>query len=158
MYVDTEKSAKNRASTRALLRFHYAGKRHAHELRLRHRPAAVQSSCATADFAAVMAIAARTFRPFDRAYADRCLAAARKAWAWVGLHPNVLFRNPPGVNTGEYGDSNCADERLWAAAELWRTTGDAPYESYFLAHYAEFHPSATQPQAWADVANLALWT
>lgn len=117
-----------------------------------------KSSCATADFAAVMAIAARAFRPFDRAYADRCLAAARKAWTWVELHPNVLFHNPAGVNTGEYGDSNCADERLWAAAELWRTTGDAPYESYFLAHYAEFHPSATEPQAWANVANLGLWT
>lgn len=117
-----------------------------------------KSSCATADFAAVMAIAARAFRPFDRAYADRCLAAARKAWAWVEQHPNVIFHNPTGVNTGEYGDPDCADERLWAAAELWRTTGDGPYERYFLAHYAEFHPSATAPQAWAHVSNLALWT
>jgi endoglucanase len=70
----------------------------------------------------------------------------------------VTFHNPPGVNTGEYGDDNCADERLWASAELWRTTGDAPYENYFLAHYAEFHPAATRPQWWSKVANLALWT
>jgi endoglucanase len=117
-----------------------------------------KTSCATADFAAVMAIAARAFRPFDRAYADRCLAAARKAWAWVALHPDVIFHNPPGMNTGEYGDSICADESLWAAAELARTTGDAMYENYFLAHYAEFHPAATRPQWWAKVGNLALWT
>ena len=117
-----------------------------------------KTSCATADFAAVMAIAARAFRPFDRAYADRSLVAARKAWAWVEKHPDVTFHNPPGVNTGEYGDDNCADERLWAAAELWRTTGDAPYENYFLAHYAEFHPAATRPQWWSKVSNLALWT
>jgi len=117
-----------------------------------------KSSCATGDFAAVMAIAARAFRPYDRAYADRALAAARKAWTWVEQHPNVAFHNPPGVNTGEYGDANCADERLWAAAELWRTTGEAPYESYFLAHYGEFHPAGTRPQGWANVANLALWT
>jgi endoglucanase len=117
-----------------------------------------KSSCATADFAAVMAIAARAFRPFDRAYADRALAAARKAWAWVEKHPDVTFHNPPGVNTGEYADSNCADERLWAAAELWRSTGDAPYENYFLAHYAEFHTTPTRPQWWSKVANLALWT
>jgi len=117
-----------------------------------------KSSCATADFAAVMAIAARVFRPFDHAYADRSLAAARKAWGWVEKHPDVTFHNPPGVNTGEYGDDNCADERLWAAAELWRTTGDAPYENYFLAHYAEFHTTATRPQWWSKVANLALWT
>jgi endoglucanase len=56
-----------------------------------------KSSCATGDFAAVMAIAARAFRPFDRAYADRCLAAARKAWVWLERNPNVIFRNPPGV-------------------------------------------------------------
>jgi endoglucanase len=121
-----------------------------------HEP--YKSSCATADFAAAMAIAARAFRPFDRAYADRALAAARKAWAWVELHPDVVFRNPPGVSTGVYGDANCSDERLWAAAELARTTGDAPYENYFLAHYAEFHPAATRPQWWANVGNLALWT
>jgi len=117
-----------------------------------------KTSCATADFAAVMAIAARAFRPFDRAYADRCLVAARKAWGWVEKHPDVTFHNPPGVNTGEYGDDNCADERLWAAAELWRTTADAPYENYFLAHYADFHATATRPQWWSKVANLALWT
>jgi len=117
-----------------------------------------KSSCATGDFAAVMAIAARAFRPFNRAYADRCLAASRKAWSWVEKHPDVIFHNPPHVNTGEYGDAHCADERLWAAAELWRTTGDAPYENYFLAHYAEFHPNATGPQGWTDVSNMALWT
>jgi endoglucanase len=117
-----------------------------------------KTSCATADFAAVMAIAARAFRPFDRAYADRCLAAARNAWAWVEKHPDVTFHNPPGIDTGVYDDANCADERLWAAAELWRTTGDSPYESYFLAHYAEFHPAATRPQWWSNVANLGLWT
>ena len=117
-----------------------------------------KTSCATADFAAAMAIAARAYRPSNRAYADRCLAAARKAWAWVTLHPDVVFHNPPGISTGEYGDSNCADERLWAAAELSRSTGDALYEDYFLAHYEEFHPAATRPQWWSKVGNLALWT
>jgi endoglucanase len=118
-----------------------------------------KTSCATADFAAAMAIAARAFRPFDRAYAGRCLTAARKAWAWVALHPDVTFlKNPPGISTGTYEDANCSDERLWAAAELARTTGDAVYENYFLAHYSEFHPAATRPQWWAKVGNLALWT
>jgi len=118
-----------------------------------------KSSCATSDFAAVMAAAARVFRPFDRAYAGRCLAAARKAWAWVELHPNAIFRNPAGVNTGEYGDADCSDERLWAAAELWRTTGEAPFETYFLAHYTEFHLGATAPpEGWNKVSNMALWT
>jgi len=119
-----------------------------------------KTSCATGDLAAVMAIAGRAYQPFDAAFATRSLHAAAKAWTWLGKYPNVAFRNPPGVSTGGYGDGNCADEALWAAAELWRTTGGAEYGKYFLAHYAEFGGSlrAAGPQAWANVANLGLWT
>ena len=119
-----------------------------------------KSSCATGDFAAVMAIAARVYPPFDAVFAGRCLRAAERAWTWIDRHPDVTFRNPPGVGTGDYGDRNCGDERLWAAAELFRTTGAAPYETWFLAHYAAYRKSidATDPQSWSNVANLALWT
>jgi len=77
-----------------------------------------KSSCATGDFAAVMAAASRVFRPFDVDFSRLTLAAAERAWRWLSQHPNVVFRNCCGVQTGEYGDDNCADERLWAAAEL----------------------------------------
>ncbi len=119
-----------------------------------------KSSCATADFAAVMAIAARAYKPFDSAYAARCLRAAESAWKWVDAHPDVLFQNPPGVSTGAYGDSNCADERLWAAAELLRSTGHELYSRYFLAHYREYLDSigANSPPSWSMVAPLALWS
>jgi endoglucanase len=88
-----------------------------------------KSSCATGDFAAVMAIAARVFRPFDPEFARTALAAAERAWAWLAKNPAVVFRNCCGVQTGEYGDGNCADERLWAAAELFRATGAPEYDS-----------------------------
>jgi len=119
-----------------------------------------KSSCATADFAAVMAIAARDYKPFDAAYAEKCLRAARQAWAWLEKYPNVLFHNPAGVSTGEYGDSNCGDEHLWAAAELWRATGEEGFERYFLDHFEDFRKtiSASDPPAWAEVGPLALWT
>lgn len=77
-----------------------------------------KSSCATADFAAVMAAASRMYRPFDPAFAARALKVAEKAWRWSEQNPSVLFSNPPGVSTGAYGDRDCSDERLWAAAEL----------------------------------------
>jgi endoglucanase len=119
-----------------------------------------KSSCATGDFAAVMAIAARVYKPFQPEYAAQALRAAQKAWTWLDANPNVRFNNPPGVSTGAYGDGNCADERLWAAAELARTTHDAAYEKYFLDHYGDFKNSirANGPQTWGNVANLGLWT
>jgi len=118
-----------------------------------------KSSTATADFAAVMAIAARVYKPFDTEYARKCLAAAEKAWRWLQKYPNVTFRNSGNVVTGGYGDNNASDEVLWAAAELWRTTKQQEYERYFLAHYVEQLPAISNgPPGWPRVASLALWT
>jgi len=123
-----------------------------------HEP--YKSTCATADLAAVAAIAARVYLPFDAKFAAQNLEAARKAFAWTEKYPNVTFRNPPGVSTGEYGDDSCSDERLWAAAELWRTTGDAKYNEYFLKHYGEFRSTmdTPEPPSWNDVAAMGLWS
>jgi endoglucanase len=119
-----------------------------------------KSTCATADLAAVAAIAARVYRPYDAKFAERALQAARRAWAWAAKYPNVTFKNPPGVSTGEYADANCGDERAWAAAELWRTTGDAEYHGFFLARYAELLPSLDSPpvENWNAMGPKALWT
>jgi len=119
-----------------------------------------KSSCATADFAAVMAIAARVFQPYDRGYARDCLNAAEKAWSWLDKYPNVTFRNSNNVLTGGYGDNDCKDELLWAAAELWRTKKRETYDQYFVAHYNE-HLSSIRPvgpPSWPRVAPLGLWT
>jgi endoglucanase len=119
-----------------------------------------KSSCATADYAAVMAIASRVYRPFDPAFAASALDSARRAFLWVVKSPDVLFSNPPGVVTGAYGDRSCADEILWAAAELWRTTRDAAYSQYVDEHYAALLPAigAASPPAWPSVGPVALWT
>ncbi|ETT63552.1 glycoside hydrolase [Paenibacillus sp. FSL R7-277] len=91
------------------------------------------SAAATGDFAGVMAMAARIYKPFDEAYAARCLEAARAAWSWLIEHPHVPgFTNPRGITTGEYGDKVDSDERFWAAAELFRTTGDEQFHSAAL--------------------------
>ena len=119
-----------------------------------------KSTCATADLAAVGAIASRVYQPYDAQFATRALDAARRAWAWTEQHPNVTFKNPSGISTGEYGDANCQDERLWAAAELSRATGEPAFNSYFLAHYAEYLPTLDSPPAesWSSVAPMGLWT
>ncbi len=117
-----------------------------------------KNTAATADLAAVAAIAARVYRPFDRAYADRCLAAARKAWTWAQANPNALYENnPPGISTGGYGDGDATDERLWASAELFRTTGEKAYGDAFLADAPRFHLQGDAAQGWPTVGNLGLY-
>jgi endoglucanase len=117
-----------------------------------------KSTCATADLAAVGAIAARVYLPFDKQFAARALEAARRAWEWTEKYPNVTFRNPPGILTGEYGDADCSDERLWAAAELWRTTGESAYHQFFLSQYSQYLSRLDAPleSNWSDMSPMAL--
>jgi endoglucanase len=118
-----------------------------------------KSTCATGDLAAVAAIAARCYAPYDGAYAAKCLTAAKRAWAWAVAHPDVMFKNPKGVGTGEYGDEDGRDEILWASAELWRTTGDAEYEKAFLAGAKMLPPDKELwVPSWPGVASMAYWT
>jgi len=119
-----------------------------------------KTSCATGDFAAVMAIAGRAYKPYDAPFAAKSLKAAEQAWLWLSKYPAAMFRNPQGVSTGAYGDGNCADEALWASAELYRTTGKPEYHTYFLSHYAAFLPGLRPagPQSWPTVGNLGLWS
>ena len=113
-------------------------------------------SAATADFAAMMALGARHFREFNPAYADRCLAAATKAWDFLVAHPEDHRADLKGFHTGTY---DCADtsQRLWAAAELWETTGNDSYQKEFeqRAGGVSFGPEGP---TWGDVHDLALGT
>ncbi|URN95651.1 MAG: glycoside hydrolase family 9 protein [Candidatus Pristimantibacillus lignocellulolyticus] len=91
------------------------------------------SATATASFAATLALAARIYQSIDENYAVHCLQQAKFAWKWLEEHPSYPdFHNPTDVETGEYGDPVDHDERYWAAAELYRTTGEAKYHEVFL--------------------------
>jgi endoglucanase len=70
------------------------------------------------------------------------------------------FHNPPGVSTGDYGDGDCADEHLWAAAELWRTTGDQSLRALFSGAFRRVPQDreAERTSGLGEVAPLALWT
>jgi len=86
------------------------------------------SSTATADYAAVLALAARIYKTIDPEFSQICLQSAEKAWSWLIAYQGLPgFTNPEGMQTGEYGDRDDRDERFWAATELFRTTGKAEY-------------------------------
>jgi endoglucanase len=86
----------------------------------------------------MMAGAARHFRPYDPQYADRCLAAAKKGYAYLATHPDYQRPSQAGFSTVGY-DSSDWGARLWAAAEIWETTGDA-------AALADFESRAQSPE------------
>jgi endoglucanase len=111
-----------------------------------------KSTAAALDFAATMATASRVLAPYDAKWpglSQRMLAAAQAAWRWAEADPNVVFKNPKDVVTGEYGDAQLADEFAWAAAELFIATGQDGYAKAFMQRDA----ALTTP-GWDNVAAL----
>ncbi|MGW5364368.1 glycoside hydrolase family 9 protein [Actinopolymorpha pittospori] len=88
-----------------------------------HRP----STAATLNLAAAGAQCARVFKPFDHAFADRCLSAAKTAWTAAKAHPKIYASDSDAGGGGAYGDRDVDDEFYWAAAELYLTTGQQTY-------------------------------
>ncbi|MFE4312551.1 glycoside hydrolase family 9 protein [Streptomyces sp. NPDC056517] len=117
-----------------------------------HRP----STAATLNLAAAAAQCARVFRPYDSAYADRCLSAARRAWTAAQANPALYAPDSDGTGGGAYGDAQVTDEFYWAAAELYATTGENAYRDAVTS--SSWHTSATAftPYGfgWADTAAL----
>ena len=124
------------------------------------------SSEATAFFVGMTAQAARIFRPYDRTYANRCLEAAQKSYQFLKAHPEFHRADPAGIRTGSYeirktGEisgrlNGIPNNRLWAEAELWETTG-----SRDVLRDLETRIRAIQGQVnfefdWDEVKNLGL--
>lgn len=96
---------------------------------------------ATADFAAVTALAARIYAPYDADFSQKLEDAALLSWGFLENHQEMIaFTNPEGSGTGEYGDSSDRDERFWAAAELFSLTGEISFFNAFSSLYQEDFP------------------
>ena len=108
-----------------------------------------KSSAGTFDFAAIMAMASRIYKPFDASFATKCLDAAKKAFAWGQQHPNQNYlANPSDVSTGAYEDKDASDEKVLAGTELFITTGDASYKQSGTTEYISY---------WGGVLGLATY-
>jgi endoglucanase len=92
-----------------------------------------KGTASTLNFAATMAQAARIYAEIDPPFTDKALSAAEKAWNWALEHPEVSYRNPPDVRTGQYGDNQFSDDFYWAAAELYVTAGNQEYLEFLKA-------------------------
>ena len=101
-------------------------------------------SAATADFVAMLAMAARDFKKYDPAFATQCLQAAQKSYRFLAANPLNHPADQSEFSTGTYAVRD-RDARLWAAAELWETTGDAEY-------LRDFEPLANRLGGQIDVS------
>lgn len=115
------------------------------------------STTATGDFAAVMAMGHEAYKEIDSELADECLKAAQKAWVYLEQAPNSNFKNPTGILTGEYGDSNDLDERLWAAVELFKVTNDEKYHDKIKGIVKDINRLDCR-YGWQGVAEYAIDT
>jgi endoglucanase len=111
-----------------------------------------------------MAKATRIYKPYDERFAERCLVASEKSYKFVAGHPKDHRPDLSTFSTGAY-ESPDADDRIWAAAELYETTG----KDVYLRELEQRLRSSTNPDAtnatmvdvdwdWGNVRNLGLFT
>lgn len=109
---------------------------------------------ATLNLAAVAAQCARLWRRIDDAFAARCLAAAKTAYAAALRNPQV-YATSSFTGSGGYGDGDVSDEFYWAVAELYATTGD---EVYAQAVRRSPHFATAGDFGWPTTATLGTIT
>lgn len=114
------------------------------------------SSAATASFAAVAAQASRIFAPYDTEYANKCLDASKISFNYLIENPEEKPFIQGDFKTGGY-QTRDYDDKLWAAAELWETTGEDKYLEYFEKAVAEINFKSDENWDWGNVTNLALF-
>lgn len=85
------------------------------------------STTATADFAGSCAYAARFYKESDPKFADRLIKAAELSQNYLNTHEDELYKNPPEITTGGYGDGCAKDERYFALCALFAATGNPDY-------------------------------
>lgn len=98
-------------------------------------PSSVIPTVQTANTVGALAHASIVFRsqPSLEGYADQLLAAAKEGWAYLEQHPEYIAQPD-----GPYNDDQDQNDRFYAAAALYRATGDSAYNDYVKAHYTQF--------------------
>ena len=94
-----------------------------------------KSTADALNFAAMLAQARRVYATVDPPFSKKCLAAAERAWKWALENDQVYYSNPEDVVTGAYGDVDMKEEFVWAAAELYASTGSDRYLQEFTDRY-----------------------
>ena len=96
--------------------------------------------------AAAFADASRLYRPFDPAFAARCLSAAKSVYHLGLKNPHVVTTKPYDF----YPETTWQDDMEWGAINLFRATGDKDY----LTQALEFARLAGPAHTYTSVYNV----
>lgn len=120
------------------------------------------STSETAKLAGAMAMAHRIYAPYDSKLAQIYLKAAQKAWTFLQREPSAKVDWVEGDDSGSGAYLNQSPEgrlqtdkndRLWAAAELFITTGNSAFEQYLVQNIASWTYSLYE---WTDPSTLGM--
>ncbi|NMA66170.1 MAG: PKD domain-containing protein, partial [Clostridiaceae bacterium] len=106
-----------------------------------------QNGCTTDDTACAAAILAHAYlmyMEYDSDFAQNCLDAAKDAWVFLQNNPRDIV-SP----SGPYNVDDDRADRLWAAASLYRVTGEEIYNTYFKENYKSFAKRFEDPDEYA---------
>lgn len=141
----------------------FAGEHMPHKVKNRKRYVVQKTTAATLNFAAVMAMSHRVLKKDYPKFADQCLLAAEKAWAWAGRYPVTFYEQEelnkkydPDINTGAYDNKKIKDEFAWAASELFLSTKNNEYLHHAMNYYKTIHHIAVP--SWGNTAMLGIYS
>lgn len=97
-----------------------------------------KSTTSSLCYSAILAQASRVYRNYDQMYSSMLLQMAEKSWKWALNYPDIEFRNPVDVKTGEYGDNDLKGEFFLAASELYISTGLEMYKDQVMKFKTPF--------------------
>jgi endoglucanase len=104
-----------------------------------------------------MAIGVRIFQPYDPAYAQKCLDAAKVSYDFLRNNREFHMIERGVFRTGHYPTPD-EDDRMWAAVEMWETTGEEQYRRDFEWGTWSNDDKINLYWDWNNVKNLAMFT
>ena len=111
----------------------------------------------TACFVAMLAKAYRAYLPYDSVFANKCLAAATVSYNYLVANPGDVQATNSNFSTGNY-NNNDAEERMWAAVEMWESTGTAAYLTDAETRINAFGLKCETDWDWPNQKNLGIFT
>jgi endoglucanase len=112
----------------------------------------------TANVVAVMAEAARIYQDLAPTDAAKYLGAAQLGYQYLQANTGpAVAANETTLTTGHYYETD-PDNRLWAAAEMWETTGDPAALADFETRAKAVNLTVDADFDWANVENLGFYT